>query len=90
MGAPEPPRCDDAQRRALIHRLHRIEGQVRGIERMLDSERTCVDLLTQVAAVRTALDSFAIEILHDHIARGPQHDADDELLEAVRRFTRTH
>ncbi|MGZ6732984.1 MAG: metal-sensitive transcriptional regulator, partial [Gaiellaceae bacterium] len=44
---------------ALVKRLHRIEGQVRGIERMVEDDRYCIDILTQVAAVNTALESLA-------------------------------
>ena len=51
----------------LVKRLHRIEGQVRGIERMVVEERYCIDVLTQIAAVSTALESVALEILDDHV-----------------------
>jgi DNA-binding FrmR family transcriptional regulator len=85
---------------ALIKRLHRIEGQVRGIERMVSEERYCVDILTQIAAVSTALDSVSVKLLEDHVrhcvagalAAG---DADaamqrgEDLLAAVQRFSRT-
>jgi CsoR family transcriptional regulator, copper-sensing transcriptional repressor len=85
---------------ALIKRLHRIEGQVRGLERMVEEDRYCIDVLTQISAVTTALESLAYRILDDHVnhcvsdalASG---DADDaaakgkELLEAVHRFTRS-
>jgi DNA-binding FrmR family transcriptional regulator len=85
---------------SLVKRLHRIEGQVRGIERMVVEERYCVDVLTQIAAVSTALESVALEILDDHVnhcvagalASGDEDDArvkTDELLAAVRRFART-
>ena len=52
---------------ALVKRLHRIEGQVRGIERMVDDERYCIDILTQIAAVNTALESLAFQILDEHV-----------------------
>ena len=52
---------------ALITRLHRIEGQVRGIERMVEDDRYCIDVLTQVGAVKTALESLAFELLTDHV-----------------------
>ncbi|MDQ3995226.1 MAG: metal-sensitive transcriptional regulator, partial [Actinomycetota bacterium] len=52
---------------ALVKRLHRIEGQVRGIERMVADDRYCIDILTQVGAVKTALESMALEILNDHV-----------------------
>jgi CsoR family transcriptional regulator, copper-sensing transcriptional repressor len=85
---------------ALVKRLHRIEGQVRGIERMVEDDRYCIDILTQISAVNTALESLALKILDDHVrhcvagALG-SGDADDahakteELLEAVQRFART-
>jgi CsoR family transcriptional regulator, copper-sensing transcriptional repressor len=85
---------------ALIRRLHRIEGQVRGIERMVAEERYCIDVLTQVAATTTALESLALTILDRHVrhcvagalATGDAEVAAEkshELLEAVRRFTKT-
>ena len=85
---------------ALITRLHRIEGQVRGVERMVDDDRYCIDILTQIGAVSTALDSLAFAILDDHVkycvagalASGDAEAAAEksrELLEAVHRFART-
>ena len=44
---------------ALTKRLHRIEGQVRGVERMIEEDRYCIDVLTQIAAVKTALEQVA-------------------------------
>jgi CsoR family transcriptional regulator, copper-sensing transcriptional repressor len=84
----------------LVRRLHRIEGQVRGIERMVVEERYCIDVLTQIAAVSTALEAVALAILDDHVthcvagalASGDEREArakTDELLAAVRRFART-
>ena len=84
---------------ALVKRLHRIEGQVRGIERMLEEDRYCIDVLTQLSAVTTALESLAFRILDDHVqhcvagalASGDAAEADKksrELLEAVHRFAR--
>ena len=85
---------------ALVKRLHRIEGQVRGVERMVDEERYCIEILTQIAAATTALESLAFQILDDHVkhcvaralASGDEAEAAEksrELLEAVRRFSRT-
>jgi DNA-binding FrmR family transcriptional regulator len=85
---------------ALVNRLHRIEGQVRGIEKMLDDDRYCIDVLTQISAVNTALDALAVKILDEHVrhcvagalASGEEADAKvktEELLEAVQRFART-
>jgi DNA-binding FrmR family transcriptional regulator len=85
---------------ALTKRLHRIEGQVRGIERMVEDDRYCIDILTQIAAVNTALESLAFKVLDDHVnhcvadalASGDPEDAarkSEELLAAVQRFART-
>jgi CsoR family transcriptional regulator, copper-sensing transcriptional repressor len=89
-----------ADKEALIKRLHRIEGQVRGLERMLEEDRYCIDVLTQISAVTTALESVAFRILDDHVnhcvsgalASGDADQAaakSKELLEAVHRFART-
>jgi DNA-binding FrmR family transcriptional regulator len=88
------------ERDALIKRLHRIEGQVRGIERMVEEDRYCIDILTQISAVTTALESLAFKILDDHVnhcvrgalASGDPEEAQrksQELLDAVHRFSRT-
>ena len=85
---------------ALVKRLHRIEGQVRGIEKMVEDDRYCIDILTQIAAVNTALESLAFKVLDDHVhhcvagalASGDADDAmekTEELLAAVQRFART-
>ena len=84
---------------ALVRRLHRIEGQVRGIERMVDEERYCIDILTQISAVSTALDSLALRLLQGHVntcvahalASGDDAEAaakSQELIDAVERFAR--
>ncbi len=85
---------------ALAKRLHRIEGQVRGIERMVEDDRYCIDILTQIGAVNTALESLAFKVLDDHVnhcvadslASGDPKAASkksEELLAAVQRFART-
>ena len=51
----------------LINRLNRIEGQVRGVRKMMEDERYCIDVLTQVTAIRAALDSFSKQLLESHI-----------------------
>ena len=58
---------------ALVKRLHRIEGQVRGIERMVEDERYCIDIVTQIGAVRAALRRVEEEILRDHVAHCVDH-----------------
>lgn len=54
-------------RKQLKTRLNRISGQVAGIHKMLDEDRYCVDILNQIAAVRSALDSLGIELLTEHV-----------------------
>ena len=88
------PRKDDYRRR-----LRRIEGQVRGLQRMVDEDAYCVDVLTQVSAVQTALEQVAVQVLDAHV-RGCGADAVgggdesaaedrlDELMAAVRRFAK--
>jgi CsoR family transcriptional regulator, copper-sensing transcriptional repressor len=88
-----------ADKDALVKRLHRIEGQVRGIERMVEEDRYCIDVLTQISAVTTALESLAFVILDDHVnhcvagalASGDPTAAEEksrELLDAVHRFAK--
>ena len=75
---------------ALLRRLRKIEGQVRGIERMVEEERYCVDVLDQIAAARTALERVGLRLLESH-ARHCVHGgaADvDELMAAVERFSK--
>ena len=57
----------EEKRKQLKTRLNRVSGQVTGIQKMLDEDRYCVDILNQIAAVRSALDSLGIELLTDHI-----------------------
>jgi len=53
---------------AVLGRLRKIEGQVRGLQRMVDSETYCIDVLTQVSAVTRALESVALSLLEDHLS----------------------
>jgi DNA-binding FrmR family transcriptional regulator len=87
-------------REALVKRLHRIEGQVRGIEKMLEEDRYCIDILTQIGAVSTALETVGFKILDEHVkhcvtgalaSKDPAVAAEksEELLAAVHRFART-
>jgi CsoR family transcriptional regulator, copper-sensing transcriptional repressor len=94
---PQPGYVDDKD--AVLRRLARIEGQVRGVRRMVEDEAYCVDVLTQIAAVDKALDRVALQLLADHtnhcvrdaVARGGEEGDEkvDELLAAVERFART-
>jgi len=79
----------------LASRLARIEGQVRGIQRMVDDDRYCIDVLTQISAIQAALDKVALGLLDDHArscvigAEGAdQADKTQELMSAVGRLMR--
>ena len=79
----------------LLTRLRRIEGQVRGIERMVEDDRYCIDVLTQISAVQAALDKVALGLLDDHahhcVVGGPnakKEERTDELMSAVGRLMR--
>lgn len=79
-----------ANKDALQRRLRRVEGQVRGLQRMVDDETYCIDVLTQVSAVTKALQAVALELLDDHLAhcvadaaRAGGADADDKVREAT-------
>lgn len=63
----------NSSKAARIKRLNRIEGQVRGLGRMLEEERYCIDIITQISAVRAALAKVEEEILREHVAHCVQH-----------------
>jgi DNA-binding FrmR family transcriptional regulator len=77
----------------LVRRLSRIEGQVRGIARMIEREEYCVDILQQTAALRAAIDAVSILVLEDHVQgcvrtaaeRGEADQYVDEVIDVVRR-----
>jgi CsoR family transcriptional regulator, copper-sensing transcriptional repressor len=84
----------------LLKRLARIEGQVRGISKMIEDDRYCIDILTQLGAVDTALEAVGIKVLEEHVkhcvagalASGDPQQANEksaELLAAVQRFAKT-
>ena len=59
---------DEHTKKAQIHRLRRIEGQVRGLQRLIEDENSCVDVLTQVSAATKALQSVAVQLMNDHLS----------------------
>jgi len=80
-----------ASKNDLLKRLARVEGQVRGVSRMVDEERYCIDVVTQINAVRAALDKIALGLVDDHVRhclndpqRADEHA--DELMGAVGRM----
>lgn len=81
------------ERQDLLNRLSRIEGQVRGIRNMLESDRYCVDILTQVSAIQASLNSFNKKLLSNHIKscvvndiREGKDDIVDELCETIQKL----
>ena len=79
----------------LLKRLSRIEGQVRGVARMVEQDRYCIDVLTQIAAAQAALDKVALGLLDDHAkhcvvdaADSERGEKTDELMAAVGRLLR--
>jgi CsoR family transcriptional regulator, copper-sensing transcriptional repressor len=80
----------------LRARLRRIEGQIRGVERMVDEDRYCIDVITQISAVQAALDKVALGLLDQHAhhcvvggrAEGTPDEQTDELMAAVARLMR--
>ncbi len=84
-----------ANRDPLLKRLRRIEGQVRGVESMVEDDRDCIDIVTQITAIQAALDKVALNLLEDHAAHcvvGAEPELRDErteeLMAAVRRLMR--
>lgn len=90
------PAHASANKPALAARLNRIEGQVRGIAKMVDDDRYCIDVLTQVSAVQAALDALALQLLEHHlhgcvqdaVKSGQGDRAIDEALTVIRKFAR--
>jgi CsoR family transcriptional regulator, copper-sensing transcriptional repressor len=80
----------------LQKRLRRIEGQVRGVEKMVGEDRYCIDVVTQISAIQAALDKVALGLLDDHArhciveghAEGSSEELTDELMGAVGRLMR--
>jgi CsoR family transcriptional regulator, copper-sensing transcriptional repressor len=88
------PHGYSADKDKLVNRLRRIEGQVRGVERMVDEDRYCIDVITQISAIQAALDKVALGLLSDHArhcvvgghGKGQPDDLTDELMGAVNRL----
>jgi DNA-binding FrmR family transcriptional regulator len=91
----QPTRGYAASKDQLLARLRRIEGQIRGIEGMVDNDRYCIDILTQIGAAQAALDKVALGLLDGHahtcvIGAEPaeQDERTDEMMAAVGRLLR--
>jgi DNA-binding FrmR family transcriptional regulator len=95
MAATDTTHGYTATKEQLLKRLRRIEGQVRGIEGMVEDDRYCIDVLTQISAVQAALDKVALGLLDGHarhcvMGAGEDEQADktEELMAAVGRLMR--
>ena len=92
--APEgvAPRGYSEHKGQLLTRLRRVEGQIRGLQRMIDEERWCPDILTQVAAVQAAIDKVALGLAEDHarhcVVGGPDEAKDERTAELMAAMTR--
>lgn len=97
MATPRLSKSYAANKASLIARLSRIEGQARGIRRMVGEDRYCVDVLQQIASLRSAADAVAQILLEDHIrgcvsegVRSGDGDAHiGEVMEVIRRYARS-
>jgi DNA-binding FrmR family transcriptional regulator len=94
--SPAPTRGYTATKDQLLKRLRRIEGQVRGVQGMVEDDRYCIDVLTQISAIQAALDKVALGLVDDHTRHcvmgadtaEQQADKTEELLAAVARLMR--
>ncbi len=73
----------DEEMKSLVNRLKRIEGQVRGVVKMVESDSYCVEILTQVAAIKSALSSFSEQLLKNHIKECVVEDIKDGRVDVV-------
>lgn len=91
-----PRQVAQPHKAALLKRINRVEGQVRGIAGMVAQDRYCIDILTQISAIQSALDAVSLQLLRDHtrgcvqsaIKSGRGEDAIDELMQVVGKFAR--
>ncbi|MCM3713947.1 metal-sensing transcriptional repressor [Halalkalibacter oceani] len=86
----------DKEKEQLVNRLKRIEGQVRGIQNMIENDRYCVDILIQISAIQAAMKKVSLHLMEDHtrhcvkdaIQKGNGDEAISELMEVVERLTK--
>jgi len=91
-----PRRTERPDKEELRKRLRRIGGQIDGIARMLEEDRYCIDVLTQIAAARSALDALGLRLLHQHasgcvqeaVRSGRGEQAIEELMQVIGRLAR--
>jgi len=82
---------------ALLSRLKRVEGQVRGIQKMIEDDRYCVDILVQISAIKSAIHQVGLALLESHtkgcvadaVAQNDGEDKINELMDIIRQFTKS-
>lgn len=92
---PITPRTD-SEKQAVINRLKRIEGQVRGIQKMVEEDRYCIDILVQISAINAALKKVGFTVAERHmkhcvshaVKSGEGNDAIEELIEVMKHFSK--
>ncbi|MDQ0159964.1 metal-sensing transcriptional repressor [Alkalibacillus salilacus] len=92
---PVVPRTDD-EKEKLMNRLKRIEGQVRGIQNMVEEDRYCVDILVQISAIQSALKNVGFSVTERHInhcvtdaiQKGEGHETIQELMDVLKQFSK--
>ncbi|CDQ19931.1 DNA-binding transcriptional regulator, FrmR family [Halobacillus karajensis] len=92
---PVKPRTND-EKQAITNRLKRIEGQVRGIQKMVEEDRYCVDILVQISAINKALNKVGYNLMERHthhcvkgaIQNGDGDEAIEELMKVVQQFSK--
>ncbi|HLR66742.1 metal-sensing transcriptional repressor [Virgibacillus alimentarius] len=92
---PVTPRTED-EKQKVINRLKRIEGQVRGIQKMVEEDRYCVDILVQISAINAALKKVGFSLMERHtkhcvseaIKTGEGNEAIEELIEVIKQFSK--
>ena len=92
---PIVPRTDD-EKKKLVNRLKRIEGQVRGIQKMIEDDRYCMDILVQISAINAALKKVGFNVAERHakhcvshaVTSGDGEETIDELLEIMKHFAK--
>ncbi|SES23727.1 DNA-binding transcriptional regulator, FrmR family [Gracilibacillus ureilyticus] len=92
---PSKPRTND-EKQKVINRLKRIEGQVRGIQKMVEDDRYCMDILVQISAIQSALKNVGFSVTERHlnhcvsdaIRQGDGKDAIDELMNVMKQFSK--
>ena len=86
----------DKEKKAVVNRLKRIEGQVRGIQRMVEADRYCVDVLVQISAIDAALKKVGFSLLEHHtkhcvtdaVKSGDGNHAIEELMDVIKQFSK--